>query len=217
MRSSLIKTCGLFREEDIDYANKLDADYIGFVFASGSKRKVDFSLAYKLKRKLKNTIKAVGVFRDNSIDFITYLFNENIIDLVQLHGKEDNDFLDNLKSKINADIIKAISIKDEYYFNHSFISDFILLDSSNAGSGNSFDWKFLKNKLDNDKNFKKEFNAKYFLAGGININNIKEALELNPYCIDLSSGLEVNGVKDFNKMKSIIDEVNIIKGAYNGK
>lgn len=217
MRSSLIKTCGLFREEDIDYANKLDADYIGFVFASGSKRKVDFSLAYKLKRKLKNTIKAVGVFRDNSIDFITYLFNENIIDLVQLHGKEDNDFLDNLKSKINADIIKAISIKDEYYFNHSFISDFILLDSSNAGSGNSFDWKFLKNKLDNDKNFKKEFNTKYFLAGGININNIKEALELNPYCIDLSSGLEVNGVKDFNKMKSIIDEVNIIKGAYNGK
>lgn len=217
MRSSLIKTCGLFREEDIDYANKLDADYIGFVFASGSKRKVDFSLAYKLKRKLKNTIKAVGVFRDNSIDFITYLFNENIIDLVQLHGKEDNDFLDNLKSKINADIIKAISIKDEYSFNHSFISDFILLDSSNAGSGNSFDWKFLKNKLDNDKNFKKEFNAKYFLAGGININNIKEALELNPYCIDLSSGLEVNGVKDFNKMKSIIDEVNIIKGAYNGK
>ncbi|ADG72204.1 phosphoribosylanthranilate isomerase [Brachyspira murdochii] len=217
MRSSLIKTCGLFREEDIDYANKLDADYIGFVFASGSKRKVDFSLAYKLKRKLKNTIKAVGVFRDNSIDFITYLFNENIIDLVQLHGKEDNDFLDNLKSKINADIIKAISIKDEYSFNHSFISDFILLDSSNAGSGNSFDWKFLKNKLDNDKNFKKEFNTKYFLAGGININNIKEALELNPYCIDLSSGLEVNGVKDFNKMKSIIDEVNIIKGAYNGK
>ncbi|MEI0517247.1 phosphoribosylanthranilate isomerase [Brachyspira murdochii] len=217
MRSSLIKTCGLFREEDIDYANKLDADYIGFVFASGSKRKVDFSLAYKLKRKLKNTIKAVGVFRDNSIDFITYLFNENIIDLVQLHGKEDNDFLDNLKSKINADIIKAISIKYEYSFNHSFISDFILLDSSNAGSGNSFDWKFLKNKLDNDKNFKKEFNAKYFLAGGININNIKEALELNPYCIDLSSGLEVNGVKDFNKMKSIIDEVNIIKGAYNGK
>ncbi|MEI0525839.1 phosphoribosylanthranilate isomerase [Brachyspira murdochii] len=217
MRSSLIKTCGLFREEDIDYANKLDADYIGFVFASGSKREVDDSLAYKLKRKLKNTIKAVGVFRDNSIDFITYLFNENIIDLVQLHGKEDNDFLDNLKSKINADIIKAISIKDEHSINHSFISDFILLDSSNAGSGNSFDWKFLKNKLDNDKNFKKEFNTKYFLAGGININNIKEALELNPYCIDLSSGLEVNGVKDFNKMKSIIDEVNIIKGAYNGK
>lgn len=217
MRSSLIKTCGLFREEDINYANKLDTDYIGFVFASGSKRKVDFSLAYKLKRKLKNTIKAVGVFRDNSIDFITYLFNENIIDLVQLHGKENNDFLDNLKSKINADIIKAISIKDEYSFNYSFISDFILLDSNKAGSGNSFDWKFLKNKLDNDKNFQKEFNTKYFLAGGININNIKEALELNPYCIDLSSGLEVNGFKDFNKMKSIIDEVNIIKGAYNGK
>lgn len=217
MRSSLIKTCGLFREEDINYANKLDTDYIGFVFASGSKRKVDFSLAYKLKRKLKNTIKAVGVFRDNSIDFITYLFNENIIDLVQLHGKENNDFLDNLKSKINADIIKAISIKDEYSFNYSFISDFILLDSNKAGSGNSFDCKFLKNKLDNDKNFQKEFNTKYFLAGGININNIKEALELNPYCIDLSSGLEVNGFKDFNKMKSIIDEVNIIKGAYNGK
>lgn len=200
-----IKTCGLFRDEDINYVNKLNIDFIGFVFVYNSKRRVDESKAYNLKKKLNNNIKVVGVFKNSDIDFIINLINKNIIDMVQLHGDENNDFIFNLKSKVNIPIIKSVGVKDRESFDTNYISDFILLDNYNSGSGNVFDWKYLVDKLDKDNNFKIEFSKKYFLAGGINVNNIKEALLFKPYCIDLSSGLETNGVKDFNKMKIISD------------
>ena len=99
-----IKTCGLFREEDINYANKLKPNYIGFVFAE-SKRKVKFEEACNLKNKLDKEIKAVGVFVNDNFDFILNLIKDKIIDIIQLHGSEDNDFIDNLKIKTNSKII----------------------------------------------------------------------------------------------------------------
>ena len=201
-----IKTCGLFREEDIDYANELKPDYIGFVFAE-SKRKVGVEKAYNLKNKLDKEIKSVGVFVNDNLDFILNLIKDKIIDIVQLHGNEENDFLDNLKTKTNAKIIKFIPVENAKSILNSLniLSDFILLDNLKGGVGKTFNWNYLKEAFELNNNLKKNFNKKYFLAGGLNKENIGEALKFNPYCVDLSGGLETDGVKDYEKMKYIIN------------
>lgn len=201
-----IKTCGLFREEDIDYANELKPDYVGFVFAE-SKRKVSVEKAYNLKNKLDKEIKAVGVFVNDNLDFISNLIKEKIIDIVQLHGNEDNDFLDNLKTETNAKIIKFIPVEntDSILKSVDIPADFILLDNLKGGVGKTFNWNYLKEAFESNKKFVEIFNKKYFLAGGLNKENIGEALKFNPYCADLSGGLETNGIKDFEKMKYIIN------------
>lgn len=201
-----IKTCGLFREEDINYANELKPDYIGFVFAE-SKRKVGVEKAYNLKNKLDKEIKSVGVFVNDNLDFILNLIREKIIDIIQLHGNEDNDFLDNLKTKTNAKIIKFIPVEnaDSILNSLNIFSDFILLDNLKGGVGKTFNWNYLKEAFELNKKFIEVFNKKYFLAGGLNKENINEALKFNPYCVDLSGGLETDGIKDFEKMKYIIN------------
>lgn len=201
-----IKTCGLFREEDINYANELKPDYIGFVFAE-SKRKVGVEKAYNLKNKLDKEIKSVGVFVNDNLDFILNLIREKIIDIIQLHGNEDNDFLDNLKTKTNAKIIKFIPVEnaDSILNSLNIFSDFILLDNFKGGVGKTFNWNYLKETFELNKKFIEVFNKKYFLAGGLNKENINEALKFNPYCVDLSGGLETDGIKDFEKMKYIIN------------
>ena len=201
-----IKTCGLFREEDINYANELKPDYIGFVFAE-SKRKVGVEKAYNLKNKLDKEIKSVGVFVNDNLDFILNLIKDKIIDIIQLHGNEDNDFLDNLKTKTNAKIIKFIPVENPESVLNSLnvISDFILLDNLKGGAGKTFNWNYLKEAFESNNNLKKIFNEKYFLAGGLNKENIGEALKFNPYCVDLSGGLETDGIKDYEKMKYIIN------------
>ena len=201
-----IKTCGLFREEDINYANELKPDYIGFVFAE-SKRKVGVEKASDLKNKLDKEIKSVGVFVNDNLDFILNLIKDKIIDIVQLHGNEDNDFLDNLRTKTNAKIIKFIPVENAESILNSLniISDFILLDNLKGGVGKTFNWNYLKEAFELNNNLKKIFNEKYFLAGGLNKENIGEALKFNPYCVDLSGGLETDGIKDYEKMKYIIN------------
>ena len=201
-----IKTCGLFIEEDINYANKLKPNYIGFVFAE-SKRKVKFEEACNLKNKLDKEIKAVGVFVNDNFDFILNLIKDKIIDIIQLHGSEDNDFIDNLKIKTNSKIIKSVTVENENSILESvnIFSDFILLDNFKCEVGKTFNWNYLKEAFKLNKNFKNIFNEKYFLAGGLNKENINEALKFNPYCVDLSGGLETDGIKDFDKMKYIIN------------
>ncbi|WP_181881449.1 phosphoribosylanthranilate isomerase [Helicobacter sp. MIT 99-5507] len=200
-----IKTCGLFRLEDIEYANILKSDFIGFVFAK-SKREVDFTIAKKLKSHLDSQIQAVGVFVNAPINKILEAIDLRIIDIVQLHGNESIEFISNLKSKTNAKIIYAIGINNENSIDYTKcdLVDFLLFDNIKGGSGESFDWNLLsKIKLPNKP---------YFLAGGININNIQKAIALHPYGIDVSGGLESNGYKDFYKMKTIITQVRQNKG-----
>ena len=195
-----IKTCGLFRLEDIEYANILKPDFIGFVFAK-SKREVDLKTAQTLKSHLSKDIKAVGVFVNASIDLIIEALENKIIDIVQLHGRENIDFIHNLKSKIDTKIIYAVNIEDSIDEKCELV-DFLLFDYIKGGSGKSFDW----NKLTNIK-----IPKPYFLAGGINSQNLHQAIAIRPYGIDLSGGLESNGYKDFNKMKYIISQVKNIK------
>lgn len=179
----LIKICGLRRIEDIEYVNILKPDFIGFVFAN-SKRKLEIEEASILKANLDKDIKAVGVFRNNDIELIKDVVNNNIIDIIQLHGDEDDSYILKIKEFTDLPIIKAY--RDSKYSNYS------LFDNDDPGKGIVFDW----NKINTNKPF--------FLAGGINIDNIDDALKINPYCIDVSSGVETNGFKDFEKMKELI-------------
>lgn len=210
-----IKICGLKRIEDIEIVNKYNPDYIGFVFAE-SKRLIDFEQAAKLKKKLNEDILAVGVFVDHDIEDIIYLIDNGIIDMVQLHGNEDKEFIDSLKSfNSNTKVIKSIEIKnnennennkiknddkdnflDKISYWDESAADYLLLDSG-KGTGKVFDWRVIED-------IKKPF----FLAGGISNENIKEVQKINPFAVDLSSGAEENGVKSSKKIAKIMGELN---------
>ena len=186
-----IKICGLRRKEDIDIANKYKPDYIGFIFAENRKRTIDINLAKKLYSMLDHKILAVGVFLDQDIEYIKKCIP--YIDLIQLHGSEDENYIKELKKITNKKIINA--------YREDLNADYLLLDNINPGSGISIEWKDIKC-----------YNKPVFLAGGININNINKALELKPYCIDVSSGAETDGYKDINKVKEIIERVRLYEG-----
>lgn len=195
-----IKICGLKRLDDIEIVNKYKPDYIGFVFAD-SKRKVTSDSACKMKKNLDSSIKSVGVFVDEDIDVIIKLYDEGIIDIAQLHGLENEEYIKKLKQKSNyqLEIINAIEMSDEKDLKEydNSLADYLLLDSG-KGSGKTFDWRLIR------KDLKKEF----FLAGGLNSKNISKAIEeFNPYAVDLSSGVETDGYKDELKIKEVMEEV----------
>ena len=187
--------------EDIEVVNKYVPDYIGFVFAD-SKRKISHDLAKKLKDKLNPNITSVGVFVNASQDEILDLFNKGIIEIAQLHGNESEEYIIDLKEKTNHElkIINAIEMSqdtDLLRYDKS-LADYLLLDSG-KGSGKTFDWQWIRSDLKKD----------FFLAGGLNSQNIQKAIkEFNPYAIDLSSSLETNGLKDEIKIKEIMEVVN---------
>lgn len=184
-----VKICGMRRKEDIEYANILKPDYIGFIFAIGFKRTISYETACELKMRLDKNIKVVGVYLNQPISYILEAIQLGIIDLIQLHGNEDDEYIKELKFKVNIPIINVY--RDSEY------ADFVLYDGKNPGSGESYDYK--------DFDTRKPF----FLAGGINIENVLDAKKMNPYCIDTSSGVEVDGYKDFEKMKEFIRKVRL--------
>ena len=193
-----IKICGIRRFEDIEIVNKYKPDYIGFVFAD-TKRYVSHELAYKLKQKLAPEIISVGVFVDEDKEKILKLFKNKTIKVAQLHGNESEEYIVELKKKTDYGliIIKAIEMSEDtdlldYDSSHA---DYLLLDSG-KGSGKTFDWNLIKKDLKKD----------IFLAGGLNSEKVNQAIEeFNPYAIDLSSSLEVNGFKDETKIKEIME------------
>ena len=190
-----IKICGLKRREDIEYVNKYQPDYIGFVFA-GKKRKLTYDQVVDLKKYLTSSIQVVGVFVNEDISFVEKLVKEHVIDLVQLHGQEDQKYIQALKEKVDFSIIKAIQIKNEDSFNEHYDVDYYLYDHGTGGTGESFDWSMLK-----------EVDKPVFLAGGINLLNIDDALKKNVYALDVSSGVETDGFKDEKKIKKIVRRV----------
>ncbi|MDE6659838.1 MAG: phosphoribosylanthranilate isomerase [Eubacterium sp.] len=193
-----IKICGLSRKCDIETANALRLDYIGFVFYKKSKRYVSFEEAKELKSVLNKDIKAVGVFVDEPIENVAMLLNDGIIDIAQLHGNEDEDYIKELRLKADKPIIKAFCINGEADVTkaNESTADYVLLDAG-MGCGNVFDWQYI-NKI----------NRPYFLAGGLAKENIEEAIKLfNPYALDVSSGVETDGLKDKDKMAEFVSSI----------
>lgn len=193
------KLCGLSRTCDLIAANRLKPDYIGFVFARKSKRYVSPSRARELKSALCGNIQAVGVFVNEPVENVASLLCEGIIDVAQLHGKEDEAYITSLRALTDRPIIQAFRIdtaEDVAKANNSS-ADFVLLDSGAGGTGTVFDWQLLRGVT-----------RPYFLAGGLNPENVEEAVRtLRPYGVDVSSGIETEGYKDEKKMSAFLAAV----------
>lgn len=193
-----IKLCGLSRPCDMTAANELRPEYIGFVFSKKSKRYVTPQKAKELKSLLHPKIKAVGVFVDENPEAVARLLNDDVIDMAQLHGSEDEDYIRRLRCLTDQPIIKAFCIATlkDMTKAESCTADHVLLDSG-AGTGNVFDWNLLRN-----------IKRPYFLAGGLGICNVENAVKLlHPFAVDVSSGIETNGVKDKMKMAAFVAAV----------
>ena len=193
-----IKLCGLSRLCDIETTNKLKPEYIGFVFASKSKRYLTPEKAADLKRLLNPNIKAVGVFVNENPENIACLLNSGIIDMSQLHGNEDDIYIKQLRKLTDRPVIKAFHIEStsDMETANRCSADYVLLDSG-AGTGTVFDWKLIQ-----------DIKRPYFLAGGLGVDNVETALKLlHPFAVDVSSGIETNGVKDKTKMAAFVAAV----------
>lgn len=193
-----VKFCGMTRREDIEPANACKPDYVGFVFAKESKRYLSYEKAKILKSGLLPDMKAVGVFVNEKPEYIIKLLSEGIIDAVQLHGNEDEGYIRQLKGLTDTTIIQAVLIRNKKDLERAEKStaDRILLDAG-AGSGTVFDWELIRN-----------FDRPYFLAGGLSEKNVGEAIvSLHPYGVDVSSGIEVGGMKNKEKMAAFMRAV----------
>lgn len=186
-----VKLCGLKRLCDIDWANEFRPDFVGFVFA-GKKRRVTDEQAAVLRARLRPDIPAVGVFVDEPQEHILQLLEAGTIQIVQLHGHEGDAYIKALRQQTKAPIIKAFSLEtaaDARAANASSAA-YVLVDHGSGGSGQAFDWKLLS-----------YLTRPYFLAGGLSPENIGQALQYHPFAVDVSSGIETYGVKDYEKIK----------------
>ena len=209
-----IKICGLFREQDIDYVNSARPDYAGFVFAQ-SKRQVSPALAAGLRRRLSDDIIPVGVFVNAPVSDIASLYNGNVISIAQLHGAEDGDYINRLKEasaiegKKPIEVIKTVKASPLPTPTllappHSLLpssADYYLIDSG-AGSGKTFNWELLNSPAMSAIKTKP-----WFLAGGVSVDNIEEAMGFKPFAIDVSSGAETDGIKDPEKIVQLVSTV----------
>lgn len=193
-----IKLCGLSRSCDIKVANRLQPDYVGFVFAKNSRRYVSPQIAMELKDLLSPDIQKVGVFVNEEPEYIERLLKEGVIDIAQLHGAEDESYIQRLRALTDRPIIKAFQIfhaRDAQEAQKS-TADMILVDSG-AGTGSVFDWELIQS-----------LNRPYFLAGGLSPQNVEYAIRvLHPYGVDVSSGIETEKYKDPHKMSAFVAAV----------
>ena len=193
-----IKLCGLSRRCDIEAANALMPDYVGFVFAEGSKRRVTPAQARALKNALSPGILAVGVFVDEDPATVAALLGGGIIDAAQLHGGEDAAYIRALRRMTDRPIWQAFRVRTQADVEQAGRSeaDCILLDAG-AGTGTAFDWGLLD-----------RVERPYFLAGGLDTENVAGAIRLlRPFGVDVSSGIESGGGKDAEKMAAFVAAV----------
>lgn len=193
-----IKMCGLSRPCDIDYANAVMPDYVGFVFAEKSKRYVTPEKALELRKKLDGNIIPVGVFVNMPVAEVVNIVKSGAISAVQLHGSEDSEYIKTLRKAVDVPIIKAFIVKsaDDIESAEKSTADCVLLDAG-MGDGKTFNHALLEN-----------IKRPYFLAGGLSPENIADVLKINPYAVDVSSGIETDGFKDLEKMRKF---ANIIR------
>lgn len=197
-----VKICGLRRLEDIAYVNELKPDFIGFVFAK-SKRQVTAKQAAMLKAQLADGIKAVGVFVNAAQEEILQLAQQGVIDIIQLHGDEDAAYCASLKAQAKLPIIKAVRVKDAGSLAGlaDFPSDYLLFDTYTpgqyGGTGQRFDLTLVEN-----------IDKPYFIAGGLDADNVSEVLKnTKAFAVDVSGGVETKGLKDKQKIEAFIANV----------
>jgi phosphoribosylanthranilate isomerase len=200
MFSTEIKICGLTRLEDVIAVNRFGADYAGFVFYKKSKRYVDSYKAGELIEHLRSDIKSVGVFLDEPIDSVISTARISGVEMIQLHGHESEEYVEYIKRTLDRPVIKAYKASEEGALEKAANSnaDYVMIDSG-AGSGIKFDWSILQG-----------YKRDYFLAGGLDPESVGEAIKiLEPFAVDVSSGVETDGIKDEKKIAEFIKAVRL--------
>lgn len=203
-----VKICGLRRLEDVDYVNRWRPDYIGFILADGFRRTISPEQAQRLATHLHSDIRRVGVFVNQPVEFVSEMLDRGIIQLVQLHGEEDDAFVHALLERCRqlhcqTEIIRAVKVKTaaDIIQAKQYSCDYLLFDAWSVkgagGNGETFDWSLLQ-----------DIGRPYFLAGGLGPENVGECIrQLHPYAVDASSSLETDGYKDAEKVERFMRAV----------
>ena len=208
----LIKICGITSEKDVEAAQQLGANFIGFVLVQKSKRFVDLKKLGSLTMMVRKPSSSVALLADPSDDFLERLLLACKVDYIQLHGEESPKRVDQIARITNIPLIKAIGVEKETDLlnirSYEKSVDYILLDSKvkenghlKGGRGISFNWNIIRGF---------NFNKPWFLAGGLNANNVMDAIEITgAKMLDVSTGVENEpGKKSFEKMKKFIGRIN---------
>lgn len=188
-----VKICGLLTKEAVETAVSAGADYIGFVFAP-SKRQVTLEEATELAKLIPVNVKKVGVFVSPSRTELLEVIEKVGLDLVQVHGQ----VADGLFEDLPCASIQAVQMDGNGHVPNSR-ADYLLFDAPVAGSGQTFDW----GQLDTTG-----LAQPFFIAGGLNEDNVVKAIQhFTPYAVDVSSGVEKDGQKDYEKIRRFIERV----------
>lgn len=204
-----IKLCGLRREQDIEYVNEVLPDYAGFIMAPKFWRHITLETLVELSAKLDASITPVAVFVDQTEEFVAKVVDSGAAKIIQLHGNEDAGFVERVRNIMKTDnffeVIKVAKVQKKEDIENviSFPCDYLLLDAYSGeaagGTGKTFDWGLINGILNG---------RRFFLAGGLDAHNVKEAIDLvRPYAVDVSSGVETNSLKDIGKMRELVREV----------
>lgn len=204
---SKIKICGIKRFEDILAVNEAKPDYIGFVFAK-SKRRVSPEQASELVAMLDPAVKVVGVFVDEELRTAAAVAKQCPLDVIQLHGSESAEYIRKIRGMTRKEIWKAVRVRSRQDIEEAqkLGADRLLLDSfvedTHGGSGTAFDYGLLSG-FDT---------GEFIIAGGINAENIAQTIDtLQPFAVDVSSGAESGGIKDADKIISLVAKVRELK------
>lgn len=195
-----IKICGLKRMEDVEAINRYQPDYVGFILNfPKSHRNISYDHLADLAETVHPEIQKVGVFVEEDPTKMAALVEADILDVIQLHGQQDESFIKQLRDLTDCPVWQAIAIEDPADVDRALASsaDLLILDHKGGGSGKSFDWSLIQ-----------DFSRPYFLAGGMNSETIPQALQqLTPAGIDTSSGAETDRLKDPQKIKDLVEMV----------
>ncbi|MGF7050052.1 phosphoribosylanthranilate isomerase [Paenibacillus sp. DS2015] len=223
MGSTLVKICGLQGVEVLKYMNNLPVDYIGFVFAT-SRRQVSIETAALLVAQLsqwqnETTPESVGVFVNPTMEQLSEVMDRVSLDVIQLHGQEKPEFCREVKQTFGAKIFKVIQIQgtddtstesdiETALQEYEGVIDAVLLDTFDpvhgGGSGKTFAWEQIRRY----QVWSHSKGLPLWIAGGLDPNNVEELLErYHPDGVDVSSGVESNGIKDIDKIRAFVERV----------
>lgn len=205
-----VKICGLSDPESLEVAVQSGARFVGFVFYPPSPRNVSFDIAWNLARAVPTGVRSIGLFVNPEDEELERIVTGIQLDMIQLHGDETPGRVNEIKERFSMPVIKAIRVANKYDLEdiegYESAADWLLFDAKPAnatlpgGTGQSFDWNILKGR---------EFKKPWMLSGGLDTDNVKEALSiLKPNAVDVSSGVESEpGLKDADKIKEFIKAV----------
>ncbi|WP_432617346.1 phosphoribosylanthranilate isomerase [Butyricicoccus sp.] len=196
-----VKICGLSRPADIEAVNQYQPDYAGFIINfPKSHRNCTPEQVQVLHAQLSDSIPAVGVTVNQPLETVAALLEQGVIDIAQLHGQEDESYIDELKWRTGKPVWKAFRIRsaDDLDAARASSADMILLDNG-YGTGETFDWTLVR-----------DIGRPFILAGGLCEDNIDDAAKMQPDTMDISSGVETNRVKDPEKIRTLIERIRSI-------